>query len=313
MQNQKSAEPEEIDVLCVGHASWDIFLYVDEYPVENSKQLLSESGESAGGPALNASALLARWRLRCDFAGAAGNDPYGLQILKTLQDDGAGIQALELRQGSSTALSVVMVHKHSGSRTILTRRRGSGVYALPESYLRTKRPRFILMDGHEPEASRQAMLAFPEAVTILDAGGYRQSTISLAAEADYLVASERFAAERCGEDSLVDDRQVITGLQALAEMSSGRIAVTLGERGCAFLQDGNIRRIRGVPVRAEDTTAAGDIFHGAFVYGLHTGREFDESLDFANWAASISVTKRGGHNSIPALEDIEARWDSSFY
>ena len=293
------------EVLCIGHAAWDIFLYIDEYPQENTKQLLSDSEESSGGPACNAAALLGRWGVHCSFAGLVGADPPGSLIRSALERDGIGVQALEIREGSRTALSIVMVNRQSGSRTILTRNRGEGRFLLSDDFLKKLQPRFILLDGHEPEASRQAMEACPEAVTVLDAGGYRAATVSLAGEVDYLIASERFAAGLCGVDKLEDEKKICEGLRALEKICTGHPAVTLGERGCAYVQEGEVRRIRGIPVKAVDTTAAGDIFHGAFVYALLMRRAFHDALVFANRTAALSVTMRGGRGAIPGLGQVE--------
>ena len=52
-------------------------------------------------------------------------------------------------------------------------------------------------------------------------------------------------------------------------------------------------------VKAIDSTAAGDIFHGAFTYGIAKGFDFEKTLKIANIAGAVSVTRVGGRNSIP--------------
>jgi len=54
-----------------------------------------------------------------------------------------------------------------------------------------------------------------------------------------------------------------------------------------------------------DTTAAGDIFHGAFAYGIVQGMTWLETLKLSSLAASLSVEKRGGRFSIPTLVEIQ--------
>jgi sugar/nucleoside kinase (ribokinase family) len=58
-------------------------------------------------------------------------------------------------------------------------------------------------------------------------------------------------------------------------------------------------------VQTVDTTAAGDIFHGAFVYGVLTGLSSEETLRLAAAAAALSVTVRGGRTSIPTLSQVQ--------
>ena len=47
--------------LCVGHATYDITLPTNEFPVENKKMRIKKQVACGGGPACNASYLLAKW------------------------------------------------------------------------------------------------------------------------------------------------------------------------------------------------------------------------------------------------------------
>jgi sugar/nucleoside kinase (ribokinase family) len=57
--------------------------------------------------------------------------------------------------------------------------------------------------------------------------------------------------------------------------------------------------------KAIDTTAAGDIFHGAFAFGLLQRMDFVGCLRLSAMAAALSVERRGGKDSIPSLEEVE--------
>ena len=63
--------------------------------------------------------------------------------------------------------------------------------------------------------------------------------------------------------------------------------------------------IAGYPVKAIDTTAAGDTFNGALVYALDKDKTMGEAIVFANKAAALSVTKFGAQPSIPTLTELE--------
>jgi sugar/nucleoside kinase (ribokinase family) len=66
-----------------------------------------------------------------------------------------------------------------------------------------------------------------------------------------------------------------------------------------------VEQLPAFPVQAVDTTAAGDIFHGAFAYGVLQGLADHETLRLAAATAALSVTERGGRTSIPALAQVE--------
>ena len=59
-----------------------------------------------------------------------------------------------------------------------------------------------------------------------------------------------------------------------------------------------------VPVKAIDTTAAGDVFNGAIAAAISEGMELADSVVFANKAAAISVTRMGAQASAPYRKEI---------
>ena len=57
-------------------------------------------------------------------------------------------------------------------------------------------------------------------------------------------------------------------------------------------------------MKTVDTTGAGDIFRGAFIYALLRGDAPREILRFANAAAALSCTRMGAMSSVPTLSDL---------
>lgn len=83
------------------------------------------------------------------------------------------------------------------------------------------------------------------------------------------------------------------------------VVVTLGSKGALVCQNGECDEIAPFKVDAEDTTAAGDTFCGAFCVALAEGADVKEAALFGNLAASITVTRIGAQQSIPTREEIE--------
>jgi len=82
------------------------------------------------------------------------------------------------------------------------------------------------------------------------------------------------------------------------------VIITLGSKG-AFVFNNNFKElIPSYKVKAIDTTAAGDVFNGAFAVALSEGRELKDAVLFANAAAALSVTKLGAQSSAPYRRDI---------
>jgi sulfofructose kinase len=165
----------------------------------------------------------------------------------------------------------------------------------------------LLFDGHELGASLAALQAFPHAVSILDAGSLRPGTQELADKVKYLVAAERFALQVSGLPDLASEsaqRECLRRLRAVAR-EDAIVVVTVGSRGLIYEEAGTLRQVAACAVQAIDTTGAGDIFHGAFAYGVLRGLSLEETLRLATIAAGLSVQRRGGRQSIPTLAAVE--------
>lgn len=296
----------QTEVLCIGHAALDLSAFVENFPKENTKSETHRSLESCGGPAANAAWLLSFWGLRCAFAGLVGDDVYGQRIRNEFLAVGTDVSLLELRAGHPTPLSLILINQRNASRTIVNRKLPAR-FNLDIALLQPLSPKVLLFDGHELAASLAALEAFPGAISILDAGSLREGTADLAGKVQYLAASERFALQVTGMTSLCGDSSRRLCIATLRErFAPSVVIVTLGEHGLA-VDDGNggYRHLPAFPARAVDTTAAGDIFHGALAFAIARDFSLWEALRFAAMTASLSVQTPGGRSSIPSLAQVQ--------
>ncbi|MGA2984805.1 MAG: PfkB family carbohydrate kinase [Terriglobia bacterium] len=295
-----------LEVLAIGTAAYDFSLFIEEFPGENSKSEIHDMLEAGGGPAANAAYLLSLWGARCGFAGLLGDDYYGDRIRSEFESVGTDLSLTETRVNHPTPISFVLVNTRTGSRTIVNRKAPQGALVLRPSQLADLSPRVLLVDGHELEACRTARESFPQAASILDAGSLRPGTRAMAGMVDYLVASERFALQATGLADLASADQWQDCLQRLRTVArpDATIVVTLGERGLIFEGAGLCHHLPAYPVRAVDTTGAGDVFHGAFAYAILRGLPLELTLRVASLAAALSVRERGGRRSIPSLDAV---------
>ena len=294
-----------LDVLCIGHAACDVSLFVDQYPQENTKCETHESLEACGGPAANAAWLLSSWGLRTGFAGLVGDDVHGRRTRDEFIAAGTDVSLLEMRPGHATPLSMILVNRQNGRRTIINRKLKGASLSLDAAMLAPLKPRVLLFDGHELEASLTALEAFPDAISILDAGSWREGTAALAGKVHFLAASERFALQATGMKGLRDDAERRHCLTRLRQQFATKTIFTLGERGLIFDVGDGFHEIPAFQAGTVDTTAAGDIFHGAFAYAIAGGLPLLEALRFSSMTASLSVRKAGGRSSIPRLAEVK--------
>ena len=83
------------------------------------------------------------------------------------------------------------------------------------------------------------------------------------------------------------------------------IVVTAGARGALIVDSAKAELIPAPPVKAIDTTGAGDAFIGSLAVFLAEGASLVEAVRRANFAAALSVTRLGTQTSFPTRAEIE--------
>jgi len=86
-------------------------------------------------------------------------------------------------------------------------------------------------------------------------------------------------------------------LLSFARELQTNVVVTLGEKGCAYVEDNSVTMFETESVKTLDTTGAGDAFVGAFSYALANNLNISESINLALEKATDSVTKKGTQSS----------------
>ena len=293
------------EVLCIGNASYDIYFPMPAYPREDEKYVVEEFLEACGGPASNAAYLLGLWGVQCGFAGLVGNDVYGKTIAEEFHKIGVDTELLEVRSNHFTPLSCVITNSTTGSRTILNRQKRGAVMTLDRNALAKKNPQFLLFDGHEYEASRAALRFFPNAVSVMDAGSLRPETQELAGSVTHLLCSGRFACDMAGLPDAVTDADLVSCSNRLSRLNPNPGCFSMGDRGLVFWEEDAVWHLPAFTVQSVDTTAAGDIFHGAFLFSLQRGKPFRDGLLFGAAAAALSTETPGGRSSVPSVDQVK--------
>lgn len=288
-------------IVCIGHASYDVTLPLNEFPIENTKIRIEDKIECGGGPAATAAYLLGKWGCDVTFLGIVGNDEHGRAIQKELNSAHVHTHYLEMNDAYETSSGYVLANVTNGTRTVLTCKKKRQMKPVTLDFT----PDIILMDGQEYEMSKELIIKYPKAITVIDASRVTDEILSLAFLCDYLVCSKDFA--ESVTNIKVDFRYSFTLailFHKMEEKFSHHIIITLEDQGCLYKVGNQIRRMPSILVHPIDSTGAGDIFHGAFIYGLTKQYPIDLILKFSNVAGALSTEKMGTRFSIPTKEEV---------
>jgi ribokinase len=118
--------------------------------------------------------------------------------------------------------------------------------------------------------------------------------------------AQQLSGELLGNVDIITPNEVESKQLDLGKPGAHTVVVKLGDRGCMAYRAGETFHMPGFPVKAVDTTAAGDVFNAGLAIALAEGSPFPHALRFANAAAAISVTRPGAQTSAPSRAEVDA-------
>lgn len=292
-----------IKTLSLGQANYDIYINVDNYPVEGSKDRFINKIGCGGGSCCNIAYMLAKWGVSSTFAGVVGNDVYGNRVRKELETAGVDTRYVETSYEKDTVLSFVLVNKTTKAHTS---------FDVADEFVKLKKfdfdfqPDLLVIDGHDTYASKSTIERFPKAVVILKANRFNQEIAALALKAHYLVCSLDFVNGAVKQN--VDVNNVSSLVAAYTEIRNRyehqNIIITLNDHGAMYMVDNQIKISPALKMDVVDTSGCGDIFTGAFAYGIANSYSLEKSIKFGNIAAGLATRAVGARTSIPKLDEV---------
>ena len=301
--------PNKIKFDCIGFGmnAVDYLSILDPYANLDEKVEVVESSMQGGGPVPTAMVTLAKLGAKVAYIGKIGNDPEGRFVKAELEKEGVNTDYLIIDKESKTAKAFIWVDKKTGKRTVALDKTQLNDTKISElKFLNSVSTRFLHIDAREREiniflAKWAKKLG---AKVSLDVGSLRSGVESVFPFVDHLIVSKRFA---CGITKLSDP---FSACKELMKKGFETVVVTIGEDGCICgscqRRGDKIFHSPGFSVKVVDTTGAGDVFHGAFIYGFIKKWNLKKTAQFANACATMKCRKLGGRAGIPDFDEVTA-------
>lgn len=304
-----------VKLLSVGALTLDTILRVETLPTHQGKFIASDGVQIAAGMATSAACAARRLDAEVFLWASAGDDAVGDQLLAGIAAEGVDCSFVRRVKGARSALASILVDAH-GERIIVPfydPKAQADPEALPVADLSGFDA--VLVDVRWPGAAALALTAARSAgrPAILDADTAPLEVLErLLPLASHIVASETAARIVCGH--ALDPE---TACADLASRTDAFVAVTGGAAG-SWWHDrsaGCVRHIAAPKVKAVDTLAAGDVFHGAFAVGLAEAMPIEQALRFASAAAALKCQRFGGRLGAPdraeTMAMVATTWPTS--
>ena len=261
-----------------------------------------------GGKGANQAVAAARLGGKVTFITKRGNDLFGNQAVGLLMREGIHTQYIvkDLEFPSGVALITV---DSSGENSIVVAPGSNGNLLqedIPPTIFEADKYEILLLQLEIPmdTVEYSAILASDHGIkVILNPAPARQLSDNLLMHT-WLITPNKTEAETITGVSITDITSAEKAAVLIQERGVKNVIITLGELGAFVKSESYTGLIPGVKVIPVDTTAAGDVFNGALAVAISEGKNIMDAVNFANKAASISVTRMGAQASAPYRNEI---------
>ena len=299
-------------ILVVGSSNTDVILRIPRYPLQGESLVVYKREQALGGKGSNRAVALTRLGADLDFCCKLGKDASGEFILDAYEKEGVSREMVLLGDTEGTGTAYIML-EDSGSNTILSYLGANGDYTQKDIDVvlsKLSHYGYLCMDlEFSLEAIRAILKASKEGgpKAVIDAGPVRKELPLDAFRGAYVLSPNETEASGMTGIKITDRDSAEKACAALYQSGCENVILKWGKQG-ALLYDGT--DFSHFPAysgsgKVVDTTAAGDCFMAGLTCRPSEGYSLKESIQFANIAASIAVTRLGAIPSLPNRKEVE--------
>ena len=295
-------------IIVFGSINMDLVVYSDKQPAKGETILGNSFETFQGGKGANQAVAVAKLGLPVSLIGKVGNDVFGDELLENLNRETVDTSMVVRHEGPSGVAFIYVFEETSENHIIVISGSNKEVKSNQISDKELSTSDVLISQLEVPPSEIEDLF-----IRAKNSGTYRmlntapamEISKTLIRETDLLVMNEselENLSERSVDKENIDS--IAEAINVLNLKTTQSITVTLGSKGVYVYTNQKGDFIDGHKIEAVDTTGSGDCFIGALATHYLKSNDLLDSVNFANKAAALSVTKRGASASMPTLEEV---------
>lgn len=295
-------------IIVIGSSNTDMVIKSTRVPKPGETLLGGQFFMNAGGKGANQTVAVARLGGTVKFVSSLGNDVFGKRALENFKKEGIDTKYVSISDDQPSGVALITVSEKGENAIVVAPGANNALETthIDNAIDAIKASDVVLIQLEIPMpvvayTIRTAHLLNKKVV--LNPAPARNLSEDVLSCVYAITPNESEATFLTGIE-VIDENSASDAAKALRRKGVKVVIITMGGHGAYVSCEEFEGMIVSRKVEAVDTTAAGDTFNGALAVAMAEGKTIKEAVTFANYAASLSVTKYGAQSSIPNLAEV---------
>ena len=296
-------------VVGLGDPIQDLVIHLTRFPSPNQNIRMENYCFQGGGNVATAMVTCARLGMEAYLIGAVGGDFLGDLILSDLKYNGVVTDYVRMEPGKKSHFCICATEQDIGSKEFISKPGTfSPVSLISKDRNLIKSAQALHIGGFTEEIAKACdWIHEAGGIVSIDAAYYKPDIYENYRLIDLFIASETYYREMCRQEGWLAETPgcFMKAVRQIQAQGPDVVIFTFGAEGCRGVCGDDYIEMPSYPVAAADTTGAGDVFHGAFLYAWLQKMNAAACCRFASAASAIKCTRIGGRSGIPTLSVLE--------
>jgi ribokinase len=295
-------------ILVIGSLNMDLVTETPVLPAIGETVLGSGFMTAFGGKGANQAVAAARLGADATLVGCVGNDMFGKDIMAHLKKEHVNIEHIQILEEYPTGVATIVVNNGNNSIIVTS---GANFRLTTEMIDRItpliEESALLVMQFEIPQECVEHAIGIANRChtqVLLNPAPARLLPDNLLGQVDILTPNE-IECEHLTGFPVKDIESAKKAAANLLGKGVKQVIVTMGSNGAVYSDGSKILHKAGYPVKAIDTTAAGDSFTGALAVALSEGMDIHSAVDFGCKVGALTVMKMGAQTSLPSRAEVE--------
>ncbi len=288
-------------IVVVGSINVDLVFTSDIRPKAGETVLGNDFRIVAGGKGANQAVAASKLGADVTVIGCVGDDANGEYSLNNFREFNVNTSCITKIKDIPTGVANITVAENDNSIIVISGANYKLDRALIDRYKKEiLKADIVVLQLEIPMDTVEYTLDLcykNNIKTILNPAPAVRLDKNLIEKASYLTPNEH-------ECRIIFNEDKDTDIKSILRKYPNKLMITMGEKGVMYFDGNDVVIVPAYSVEVADTTGAGDTFNGAFARAIVNNYDLKNAVDFANKAASKSVTKLGAQAGMPRLEDL---------